>query len=89
MVGDRGFEPKNRPSGPTLCPLRDDALPSFANHQIFYQTPKMQKARNIINATGFLNVVGDRGFEPKNRPSGPTLYPLRDDALPSSATKQR
>tara|TARA_R110001592_G_scaffold224287_6_gene479917 strand:- start:149 stop:448 length:300 start_codon:yes stop_codon:yes gene_type:complete len=64
VVGDRGFEPKNPPSGPTLYPLRDDALPSYANHRVFYQTTEMQKAVTFFNVTAFLYVVGDRGFEP-------------------------
>ena len=47
----------------------------------------MQKARNIINATGFLNMVGDREHEPKKL-SGPTLFKNIGDALPSCANQR-
>jgi len=34
----------------------------------------MQKAVTFCNVTAFLYVVGDRRFEPKKPPSGPTFY---------------
>ena len=56
-----------------FCP-RKSRVADRAKHQAMkYQTDRTS-ADELLPKADYSNVVGDRKFEPKNRPSAPTFY---------------
>ena len=66
-----------------LCSYKENELAARAKHQVMKYQTDWTSADEPKSKADYSNVVGDRRSEPKNLPSGPTLFQNTGDALPS------